>query len=101
MNLLNALLLSGVLFSLGVYGLLTRRNIIGILISIEIILNAAIVNFIAFAHFRGGDPAAASIMALVIIAVSACEMAVALAIVVSMYRKNKSVDIFGLRKLHG
>lgn len=101
MTLINCLLLAAALFSIGVYGVLTRRNLIGMLISIELMLNAANINFIAFAHFGHPDALAGSIFTVFIIAVSACEMAVALAIVVAMYRNRKDLDVDKLRELYG
>jgi NADH:ubiquinone oxidoreductase subunit K len=89
------------LFSIGAYGAMTRRHIVGMLISVEIMLNAANINFVAFSHFRPGDNTAGPIFTAFVIAVAACEMAVALAIVVSMYRRHKNLDIDKLRDLHG
>ncbi len=101
MTLGNCLVLSGILFSIGVYGILTRRNFIAVLMSIEIMINASIINFVAFAYFGGGDSTAGSVFSIFIIAVSACEMSVALAIAVAMYRKHKNLDIRELDKLNG
>ena len=75
-SLSHFLVLSALLFSVGIYGLLTRRNLIALLMSVEIVLNAAAINFVAFHHFRfGGDPAGA-ILPIFIIAVAAAEAAV-------------------------
>ncbi len=101
MTLNQAIILSGILFVIGVYGVLTRRNLIGILLSIEIILNAANINFIAFAHFKAADPTAGAIFPVFVMAVSASEIAVALAIIISLYRSKKNLDIQQLRCLHG
>jgi NADH:ubiquinone oxidoreductase subunit K len=85
------LLLSHALFCLGVYGILTRRNAIGVLLSIELILNAAALNFVifsrAFAHVQG------QAFALFIIALAACEAVVGLAIVISLSRSAKTVFV--------
>ena len=83
------LLLSEALFSLGVYGILTRRNAIGLLLSIELILNAAALNFVAFGRVFGQVQAQA--FALFIIALAACEAVVGLAIVISLVRTAKTV----------
>ncbi len=101
MTLNQVIILSCILFVIGVYGVLTRRNLIGILLSIEIILNAANINFIAFAHFKAVDPTAGAIFPVFVMAVSASEMAVALAVIIAMYRSKKNLDIQQLRCLHG
>lgn len=102
MTLENSLLLSSILFIIGVYGVLTRRQLIGILLSIEIILNGANINFIAFAHFRAADPTAGAIFPIFVMAISAAEMAVALAIIIAMHRqKNNKLDIQQMRRLNG
>jgi len=81
------------LFFVGIYGVMTRRNLIGVLMSVELMLNAANINFIAFAYFKAADSVAGSIFVIMIISVAACEMAVGLAIIVTMYRKHKEMDI--------
>lgn len=100
MTLLNCLILSFVLFGIGVCGLLRRRHLVAMLISIELMLNAANMNFIAFAYFTPGDATAGAVFNLFVVAVTACEMAIALAIVVSMYRRRHSLDASQLRSLH-
>jgi NADH-quinone oxidoreductase subunit K len=83
------LLLSHALFCLGIYGILTRRNAIGLLLAVELILNAAAVNFVlfgrAFARVEG------QAFALFIIALAACEAVVGLAIVISLSRHAKTI----------
>ena len=83
------LLLSHALFSLGVYGILTRRNAIGLLLSIELILNAATLNFVLFSRMFTHVHAQA--FALFIIALAACEAVVGLAIVLSLSRNAKTM----------
>ena len=83
MTLMNCLILAFLLFGIGVWG-----------------LNAANINFIAFAYCTPGDATSGSIFSAFVIAVTACEMAVALAIIVSMYRRHKSLDVEQLRDLH-
>ncbi len=100
MTLLNCLILSFVLFGIGVFGLISRRHLIGMLISMELMLNAANMNFIAFAHFNAGDATAGTLFGIFVIAITACEMAVALAILVSMYKRHKSLDVNRLEDLH-
>lgn len=83
------LLLSHALFCLGVYGLLTRRHAIGLLLSIELILNAAALNFVLFGRAFGTVDGQA--VALFIIALAACEAVVGLAVILSLYRTAKIV----------
>ena len=83
------LLLSHALFSLGVYGILTRRNAVGLLLAVELILNAAALNFVLFG--RVFAHAQAQVFALFIIALAACEAVAGLAIVLSLSRHAKTV----------
>jgi NADH:ubiquinone oxidoreductase subunit K len=101
MTLSHFVILSLMLCAIGVYGVLTRRNLIGILLSVEVILNGANLNFAAFAHFRAADPTAGAIFPIFVMAVSACEMAVALAIIISMYRRKRRLDVYRLEELNG
>ena len=91
MSLESGLILSGVLFLLGLTGVLIRRNLIFMLLSIEIMLNAAGLAFI-FAGSRHADPDG-QIMFLFILAVAAAEVAIGLALVILIYRKFKTLDI--------
>ena len=100
MNLLNCLILAFLLFGIGVWGLMRRRHLIGMLISIELMLHAANINFISFAYFTAHDSTAGALFSIFVIAVTACEMAIALAIIVTMYRRHKSLDADQLRELH-
>ncbi len=83
------LLLSHAIFCLGVYGLLTRRNAIGLLLSVELILNAAGLNFVLFSRLFGEPQAQA--FALFIIALAACEAVVGLGIIIALARTAKTV----------
>jgi NADH-quinone oxidoreductase subunit K len=83
------LAVSSALFCLGVYGVLTRRNAIAILLAIELILNASTLNFVLFGRLLGHAQAQA--VALFIIALAACEAGVGLAIVISLYRNARTV----------
>jgi NADH-quinone oxidoreductase subunit K len=86
------LIFSLLLFSIGVYGALVRRNIIGILISIELMLNAANINLIAFSKYTSLSPETGQIFALFVIAIAAIAAAVGLAIVLALYRVRKTVQ---------
>ena len=89
------LILSGILFAIGTFGFLARRNAISMLMSIELMLNAvnlAIVAFAAFGAFGGGDAqiARGSVIALMVIAVAAAEATVGLAIIIAIYRNRRT-----------
>jgi len=86
------LLLSAALFSLGVFGVLTRKNAVNVLMGIELILNSANINLIAFSRYssHGLD---GQMFAVFVIVVAAAEVAVALAIVLTMYRLLKTVSL--------
>ena len=99
MTLQACLTLAFLLFSIGIYGMLTRRNAIGILISMELMLNAANINFIAFAYFKALDATAGAVFSLFVIAVTACEMAIALAIAIIVYRRHGFLDVDKLTEL--
>ncbi len=86
------LIVAAALFSLGLFGLLTRKNAINVLMSVELIFNSANINLVVFSRFISGD-ATGQLFALFIIAIAACEAAVALAIVMSLYRILKSVSL--------
>ena len=94
------LLLSAVLFCIGLAGALTRRHAIIVLISIEVMLNAANLNFIAFWRFAPEpDAMLGPLFAVFAIAVAAAEVAVGLALVIVVYRHYKSVDLEKLQVL--
>ena len=83
------LLVSCALFSLGIFGILTRRNAIAILLAIELILNAASLNFVALGRVFG--QAQGQAFAVFVIALAACEAAVGLAIILALYRTAKTI----------
>lgn len=88
------LVVSTLLFFFGVYGFIARRNLIGMLISIELILNAVNINFAAFNRFLFPGQLEGYIYSLFVIVVAAAETAVAMAIIINVYRKmgNETVD---------
>jgi NADH-quinone oxidoreductase subunit K len=101
-NCLNTyLVLGAVLFGFGIYGLLSRRTIIGMLISSELVLSAASMNMMAFNRFLAPDPAIGQIFTLFIMAIAAAEAAIAVSIVISVYRNYKSIDTEDIVDLHG
>ena len=93
------LLLAALLFSIGVFGLLTRRNAIGILLSVELMANAVNINLVAFSRVHGG--AAGQVFALFAIALTVAEVAVGLALVILMARQRRTIDVSEARDLHG
>jgi NADH-quinone oxidoreductase subunit K len=86
------LILAAVLFSLGMFAVITRRNAIAVLMGIELILNAANLNFIAFARF-GGMNITGHIFAIFVIVLAAAEVAVALAIIINLYQNFNSINV--------
>ena len=87
------LVVSTLLFFTGVYGFLTRRNMLTMLMSIEIILNSVNINFVAFNKFLYADKLDGLFYSLFIITIAAAEAAVAIAIIINIYRKYKSIDV--------
>ena len=91
-QLTNYLFIAAVLFSLGVFGVITRRNGIAVLMGVELILNAANLNFIAFSRF-GGMNLDGHIFGLIIIVLAAAEAAVALAIIINIYNNLNTINV--------
>ena len=85
------LIFAAALFVIGLCGTLVRRNIVGILMSIELMLNAVNINLIAFSRTTSLDPATGQVFAIFIIALAAADVAVGLAIAIALYRVRKSV----------
>lgn len=94
------LIFAAILFVTGLCGTLVRRNIVGILMSIELMLNAVNINLVAFSRFTSLDPVTGQVFAIFVIALAAAAVAVGLAIVIALYRSRKSVwaDEFNLLK---
>ncbi|MEW5803680.1 MAG: NADH-quinone oxidoreductase subunit NuoK [bacterium] len=84
---------SAVLFCVGVYGVLARRNSIMILVSIELMLNAVNINLVAFSAYVGGSDLTGQIFSLFAIAVGAGEIGVGLAIILNLYRLRNTINI--------
>lgn len=85
------LIFSMLLFAIGVYGTLVRRNVIGILISVELILNAVNVNFIAFSRTGAASPVMGQVFVVFVITLAALGATVGLAIVLALYRIRRTV----------
>jgi len=97
-GLTHYLIISGILFALGIYGVVTRRNVIMVLMGIELILNSANINFIAFSRF-GGMQIDGQVIAVFVIILAAAEAAVALAIVLNIYQRFHTVNVDEVSKL--
>ncbi len=87
------IILSTALFSIGIYGLIASRNVIRILMSIELLLNAVNINLVAFSTYIDPLEIKGQIFALFVMAVAAAEAAIALAIILAIYRNMSSVDM--------
>lgn len=94
------LVVAAALFCVGLICVAARRNVVGILIGIELMLNAANLNFVAFARY-GGAKLDGQVFALFVILLAACEAAVGLAILINLFRAIGSVDPDRARNLHG
>jgi len=93
MTLVHYLSLSAILFCIGIYGAVTRRNAIGVLMAIELMFNAANINFIAFSKFITPTLLTGQIFAVFVIAIAAAEATVGLAIVILIYRHHKEINV--------
>ena len=89
-----------IVFLLGMYCVLTRRNAIGILMGIELLLNAANVNYVAFARYTG-TPTDGQIFAIFVIMLAAAEAAIGLAIVLGIYQAFETIDVDATDRLRG
>ena len=99
LTLLMYLVPSLVMFGCGVYGFITRKNMIAILISLELMLNSVDINFVVFNRYLFPDQMDGMFFALFAIAIAAAETAVAIAIIINIYRVAKKVDISEITKL--
>ena len=88
----NYLIVAAALFSIGLFGVITRRNGIAVLMGVELILNSANLNFVAFSRF-GGMNLDGHVFALVVIVLAAAEAAVALAIVINIYNNLNTINV--------
>ncbi len=100
-GLTHYLLLGALLFVCGLVCIATKRNAIGILMGVELVLNGATVNFVAFAHFNPVFEIEGQIFAIFVIAMAAAEAAIALAIVLNFYNNHTTVDVDTAEELKG
>lgn len=92
-GLLHYIILATLLFSIGLYGVLTSRNVIRVLMAVELMLNAVNINMVAFNNFLNPEYLAGQVFSIFILTVSAAEAAVGLAIVIAIYRSRQTVDM--------
>ena len=97
-GLYHYLFISTILFSLGIFGIVTRKNAVMVLMGIELILNAANINFVAFARY-GNFGFQGQLMALFVIVLAAAEAAIALAIVLNIYKVFSNVNVDEIDRL--
>lgn len=97
-GLTHYLVLAAILFSLGIFGIITRKNAVLVLMGLELVLNSANINFIAFAKF-GGLNIEGHVAAIFVIILAAAEVAVALAIVLNIYHNYRHVNVDEVDKL--
>ena len=100
-SLQSYLIVSSALFSLGVFGILMRRNLVAMLISLELILNSVNINFLAFNKFCLQDKSLGQVFVIFVIALAAAEVCIALSLVLWLYRKKESINIEDASELKG
>lgn len=93
MNLEFFLLLAAALFCIGIYGLVTSRNAVRVLMSVELLLNAVNLNLVSFSNFLDGQNINGQVFTVFVITIAAAEAAVGLAIILSIYRNRETVDM--------
>lgn len=95
------LILAALLFAIGLCGALTRKNAIIVLVAIEIMFNAGILNLIAFWHYKTFAVMTGQMFAIFAIAIAAAESTIGLALVIAVYRHYKSIDVDQMKSLKG
>jgi NADH-quinone oxidoreductase subunit K len=93
------LVVSALVFCVGAFGVLTRRNPLVVLLCLELMLNAANIALIAFARMWGN--AQGQIFAIIVMVVAACEVCIGLGLVVAIFRRRLPIDVDEIRELHG
>ncbi len=100
-SLTGYLIVSLIMFGCGIFGLIERRNLVGLLISIELLLNAASINFMAFNHYLAPGTVVGQIMTLFVIGLAAAEATLFLGIVFAVYRHYRSINVEKVHHLRG
>jgi NADH-quinone oxidoreductase subunit K/NAD(P)H-quinone oxidoreductase subunit 4L len=93
--------MAAVLFSLGLLGVLQRRNLVGMLIAVELMLNGANLNFMAFNRFLAPEPAVGQIITLFVMGLAAAEAAIGLSIILALFRQMHSINVERAQRLKG
>jgi len=99
--LVHFLYLAAVLFGIGIFGVLARKNAISVLMGIELMLNAVNINFLAFARYWNWNSLTGPVFVIFVITIAAAEAAVALAIIISIHRQFRTSNIDDAHYLHG
>lgn len=99
--LAHVLVVSAVLFSIGIFGALTRRNAVGILMAIELILNSANLNLVAFNRASGDPSGVGQVTALFVIGIAAAAAVVGLALILAIYRHRETISMDEIKLLKG
>ncbi len=95
------LIVSSALFALGVFGVLMRRNLVSMLISLELILNSVNINFVAMNKFCLVDKALGQVIVIFVIALAAAEVCIGLSLILWLYRKKETINIEEAKELEG
>ena len=95
------LMISSILFSLGIYAVITRKNAVAILMGIELILNSANINFITFNRFGNFETLDGHVFSIFVIVLAAAEAAVALAIIINLFKNIGTVDVDQAQEMKG
>jgi NADH-quinone oxidoreductase subunit K len=95
------LIVGAALFCIGVYGVLARRNAVGILMGVELMLNAVNINLVAFWRYLGPTDMSGQVFALFVLVVAAAEAVAGLALILSVYRDRTSIDVEAIDLLKG
>lgn len=100
-SLTSYLVIAAVLFSLGLFGVLQRRNLIGMLISVELMLSGASINFMAFNRFVAPEPAVGQVITLFVMGIAAAEAAIGLSIILALFKQLRSINVERAQRLSG
>ena len=100
-SLQSYLVIAALLFSMGIYGVITRKNAVAILMGIELILNSANINFIAFNRFGNFTTLDGHVFTMFVIVLAAAEAAVALAIIINLFKNIGTVDVDQAQEMKG
>jgi len=95
------LVVSAALFAIGLLGVLTRRNAVAVLLGVELMLNAANINFVAFWRYAGGGRMEGQVFAVIVMTIAAAEAAIALAIILNVYRRFKTMNVDQIALMKG